>query len=165
MKPFAFSISALIWSIMVLMVGCDEVSLPRLSNTITGNIVGVHDGDSCTLLTDAKEQYKIRLDGIDAPELGQSQGRQAKVTLSGLVMGREVTVRVKGKDRYERTLGVVTVDGKNVNLEMVRLGYAWHYLKYSKDLDLAVAEKDARDAKRGLWADRLPVPPWDWRRR
>ena len=148
-----------------MMVGCDDVGLPRFSNTITGKIVGVHDGDSCTLLTHAKAQYKIRLDGIDAPEMSQAQGGQAKATLSGLVMGREVTVEDKGRDRYERTLGVVTVDGKNVNVEMVRLGYAWHYLKYSSDRALAEAEQEARDTKRGLWADRLPVPPWDWRRK
>ena len=98
------------------MVGCDEVSLPRFSNTITGQIVGVHDGDSFTLLTDAKEQFKIRLDGIDAPELGQPQGRQGKATLSGLVMSRQVTVQDKVKDCFERTLGVVLVVGLNVNL-------------------------------------------------
>jgi micrococcal nuclease len=57
------------------------------------------------------------------------------------------------------------VNGQNVNLEMVRLGYAWHYLKYSKDNDLAEAEKEAREGKRGLWVDRVPVPPWDWRRK
>jgi micrococcal nuclease len=150
---------------MVLMVGCDGAALPQFSNSITGQIVGVHDGDSCTLLTEAKEQYKIRLDGIDAPELGQPQGRQGKATLSDLVMSRQVTVQDKGKDRYGRTLGVVMVNGQNVNLEMVRLGYAWHYLKYSKDNALAKAEKEARAGKRGLWADRVPVPPWDWRRK
>ncbi len=147
------------------MVGCDEVSSPRFSSTITGKIVGVHDGDSITLLTLGKGQHKIRLDGIDAPELSQAQGGQAKATLSGLVMGREVIVDDKGRDRYERTLGVVTVDGKNVNLEMVRLGYAWHYVKYSSDRALAEAEEEARAAKRGLWKDRLPVAPWDWRRK
>jgi micrococcal nuclease len=150
---------------MVLMVGCDGAPLPKFSNTITGQIVGVHDGDSYTLLTESKEQFKIRLDGIDAPELGQPQGRQGKATLSDLEMSRRVTVQDNGKDLYQRTLGVVMVDGKNVNLEMIRLGYAWHYLKYSKDKALAEAEKEARAGKRGLWADRLPVPPWDWRRK
>lgn len=165
MKPSALVIAALISSVMLLLAGCDGAVMPHLGKTIKGQIVGVHDGDSCTLLTDAKEQFKIRLDGIDAPELGQPQGRQGKATLSGLVMSRQVTVQDKGKDRYERTLGVVMVDGLNVNLEMVRLGYAWHYLKYSKDRALANAEKEARAGKRGLWADRLPVPPWDWRRK
>jgi micrococcal nuclease len=71
----------------------------------------------------------------------------------------------KGEDRYGRTLGVMMVDGLNVNREMVRLGYAWHYLKYSNDQALADAEKEARAGKRGLWKDRLPVAPWDWRRK
>ncbi len=131
------------------MVGCDDVGLSRFSKTITGKIVGVHDGDSITLLTLGKGQHKIRLDGIDAPELSQAQGGQAKATLSGLVMGREVTVDDNGRDRYDRTLGVVMVDGKNVNVEMVRLGYAWHYLKYSSDRALAEAEQEARVGKRG----------------
>jgi len=56
------------------------------------------------------------------------------------------------------------LSGKNVTLEMVSLGYAWYYLKYSKDKALADAEKETREGKRRLWADKHPVPPWDWRR-
>ena len=112
---------------MFLMVGCDGAALQQFTNTITSQIVGVHDGDSFALLTEAKVQFKIRLDGIDTPELGQAQGRQAKAAPSDLVISRHVTVQDEGKDRYERTLGIVTVDGKNVNLEMDRLGYAWHF--------------------------------------
>jgi len=150
---------------MLLMGGCDGERYPQNLATITGRVVGVHDGDSITLLTDAKQQIKVRLDGIDAPELSQPHGQKAKVTLSGMVMSRQVTLEDKGTDRYKRTLGVVKVNSQNVNLEMVRLGYAWHYLKYNKDKALADAEKEARKGKRGLWADPSPVPPWDWRRK
>lgn len=165
MKLPSIVIAAGIATLQFFMVECGGSSLNDVSTTITGRVVGVHDGDSITLLTDSRQQIKVRLDGIDAPELRQAFGQKSKVTLSGLVMSRQVTIEDKGEDRYKRTLAVVKVNDLNVNLEMVRLGYAWHYLKYSKNQGLAAAEREAREAKRGLWADDSPVPPWDWRRR
>jgi hypothetical protein len=69
-----------------------------------------------------------------------------------------------GKDRYGRTLGIVRLGKRNVNLELVQEGWAWWYRKYApKNKELASAETAARKAKRGLWADAKPIPPWDWR--
>ena len=131
---------------------------------VAGNVVGVHDGDSLTLLTADRVQLKIRLEGIDAPELGQAFGNAAKKALSDLAFGRRVQVQVTGVDRYKRTLGVVLVDGKNINLEMVRRGLAWRYDQYSKDAALLAAQDAAKAARRGLWADVEPVAPWAWRK-
>lgn len=130
---------------------------------LKGRCVGVHDGDSITVLVPGKVQLKVRLEGIDAPELKQPFSQQSKEGLSSLVFGKAVTLQVTGKDRYKRTLAVVRVEGVNLNLEMVRRGLAWRFDKYSKDEALLNAQNAAKGATRGLWADPRPVPPWDWR--
>lgn len=132
-------------------------------HTLTAKVVGVHDGDSITVLTAAKEQLKVRLEGIDAPELKQPYGRAAKNALSDMVFGREVTLNVIGTDRYDRTLARVLVGEVDVNLQMVKLGLAWRYDKYSKEQALLDAQNAAKAAKTGLWAGADPVPPWEWR--
>ena len=136
------------------------------AETIIGKVVGVHDGDTLTLLDNSKTQIKIRLAEIDAPESHQPYGSRSKQELSGLAFGRPAAVQVQDIDRYGRTVGRVTVDGVDVNAEMVRRGAAWVYRKYAKRQFLFTIEKQARDAKAGLWA--LPeadrVPPWEWRK-
>jgi len=130
---------------------------------LAGKVVGITDGDTLKVLVGAP--INIRLEGIDAPEGGQSFGTQAKKHLSDLCFEKYVTVEVTGVDRYGRTLGFVYVAGANANAGMIRDGYAWHFKEYSKDLQLAKLEVDARKAKRGLWQDASPMPPWDWRDR
>ena len=127
-------------------------------------VVGVHDGDTLTGLNDNKEQFKVRLDAIDAPELGQPFGQASKRALSEKVFGKDVVVVVKTRDKYGRSVGHVLIDGRDVNLEMLEEGMAWHYKKYDKNVRLSRAEEEARTAGRGLWQDRNPVPPWDWRK-
>jgi len=130
----------------------------------TGKVVGVHDGDTFTILYKGKAK-KVRVNGIDCPELGQPFGRSARQYASGLIFGRVVTVSVFGRDRYGRTIGDATLaDGKLLSREMVRAGLAWQYTQYSKDKVLAALEKEARASKRGLWADARPVAPWAWRK-
>jgi endonuclease YncB( thermonuclease family) len=133
--------------------------------SITGKVVGVHDGDTMTVLTPAKESVKVRLHGIDSPEAKQAFGSRAKQELSSLTFGKQVRVNVEDKDRYGRTVGRVFVGNVDVNAEMVRRGFAWWYRNYAKkDVGLATAEAEAKNAGRGLWADKTPVPPWDFRR-
>lgn len=127
-------------------------------------VIGVHDGDTLTGLDDTKTQHKVRLDAIDAPELGQPFGQAAKKGLAEKVFGKNVVVTVKTRDRYGRTVGHVLIDGRDVNLEMLEEGMAWHYKKYDTNVRLSRAEENARAARKGLWQDRNPVPPWDWRR-
>lgn len=133
------------------------------AETIAGRVVGVTDGDTLTLLVNGRDQVKVRLAWIDAPEAGQPYGQQAKQALSALVFGREVLVTSSGHDRYGRTLGVVTVASSDVQAEQVRRGLAWVYRQYSNDSHLLTLEGEARSARRGLWADASPVPPWAWR--
>lgn len=127
-------------------------------------MVGVHDGDTITVLTADKERVRIRLEGIDAPELGQPFGKESKKVLSDLIFGKLVIVHDKGPDIYKRTLGRVICGPVDVNLEMVRQGFAWWFRRYSNELALITAENEAKQNQRGLWADKEPVPPWLWRK-
>jgi micrococcal nuclease len=131
---------------------------------LTGKIVGVSDGDTVILLTAENIQYKIRLQGVDCPEIHQAFGQKAKQFASDLVFQKNVSVNVFGTDRYGRTLGeVVLPGGVSLNKELVKNGFAWHYKKYSNDLELAQLEIEARNAKIGLWTDPSPAPPWEFR--
>lgn len=131
--------------------------------TIEGQVVAITDGDTIKILRDQK-QYKIRLNGIDAPEKTQAYGRKSKAYLSGLVFGKNVAVIVRDTDRYGRYVGDVMLDGKSANAAMVAAGYAWFYAAYSKDQSLALLERQAKAKRLGLWADASPTPPWEYRR-
>ena len=125
----------------------------------------VADGDTITILDANNNLHKIRLHGIDTPERGQAYGQAAKDMMSGLVAGRDVGIEVKDTDRYGRTVGVVYLDGNNINLELVRRGYAWWYQRYARtEADLEEGEINAKTNRLGLWADPNPIAPWDWRR-
>jgi endonuclease YncB( thermonuclease family) len=136
---------------------------------ITGRVVGVSDGDTITVLAAGNRQLKVRLDGIDAPESKQAFGAKAKQSLSELVYGRTVTVTGSKTDRYGRTVGNVAVDGRDVGLVQIERGNAWFYRQYARELDgdrardYERAEVRARADRLGLWADRKPVEPWEWR--
>lgn len=130
--------------------------------TLTGEVVGVTDGDTIRLLQ-GKQQYKIRLNGIDAPELKQAYGKKSKEYLAALVFGKQVDVIVRETDRYGRYVGDLRIAGKSASEELVAVGLAWQYTYYSKDQTLAALEKAARAKRLGLWADPSPVPPWEFR--
>jgi micrococcal nuclease len=126
-------------------------------------VVRVVDADSLRALHDGKE-LDIRLEGIDCPEHGQAFGHKPKQATSELAFGKTVIIRPTGADQHGRTLAnVILPDGRNLNRELVRLGYARWFRRYSKDESLGCLEADARHARRGLWADAKPIAPWDWR--
>ncbi len=130
----------------------------------SGKVVNVADGDTLTVLREY-EQVKVRMVEIDAPEKGQAFGNRSKQALARLVQGKQVEVREEGTDRYGRTLGRVYQAGLDVNAEMVRLGMSWVYVRYAKDQSLYQIEAEAKVQQRGLWVDKVPVPPWEWRQR
>ena len=138
---------------------------------LQGRVVRVADGDTVTVLDQAKVQHRIRLAGIDAPERGQPCGERAKDHLSSVVAGRQVVVAWDKRDRYGRMVGKVLLDGRDVNLAMVQAGLAWHYKAYALEqseedrLTYSRAEDSARRSRTGLWVDPHPMAPWDWRRR
>ena len=149
---------------MKKLILCLVLFINTLAYGLTGKVVSIADGDTLTVLTEDKQQVKVRLSGIDTPEKNQAYGTQAKQMLSGKVFGYVVRVEDHGKDQYGRTLGDVYLGDLWINYEMVKGGWAWHYKQYSDDERLAKAEKEARLARRGLWAGPNPMPPWDFRR-
>jgi endonuclease YncB( thermonuclease family) len=130
---------------------------------VTWRVVGVSDGDTLTALDESNTKHKVRLHGIDAPEIGQPFGTKSREALGTLTVRKTATLHLHGRDRYGRDLARVEVDGVDVNVALVKDGLAWHYARYDKSPELAKAERDARDAKRGVWADTGAVPPWEWR--
>lgn len=145
--------------ILLLLLFLQIAAFPQ-----TGKVIGVLDGDTIDMLIDGRP-YRIRLEGIDAPEKRQAYGQRSRQHLSDMIYGKQVKLSSSGSDRYGRTLGhIYTADGVWVNREMIVAGYAWHYKQYSSDFRLSVAEDAARNSKAGLWNDKNPVPPWDYRR-
>jgi micrococcal nuclease len=133
------------------------------AQSFAGRVIGVADGDTLDVLVN-REPRRVRLADVDAPEKGQAYGQRAKQAVSALAFGKTVTVVVKGQDRYRRTLGeVLLADGSSLNKQLVRDGWAWQYKRYSSDRVLAALEAEARQARRGLWADPHARPPWEFR--
>ena len=140
-------------------------SQPVRAAELLGQVVGISDGDTLTLLTPERQQVRVRLYGIDAPESRQPYGTRAQQELSTLAFRQAVRVVVEDTDRYGRTVGRVWAGTVDVNAELIRRGAAWVYRQYNRDPALPRLEAEARQARRGLWA--LPaneqVPPWEWR--
>lgn len=127
-------------------------------------ITSVVDGDTFTVLH-GRQQIRVRLDGIDAPEKSQPFSERSREQLSQL-LGRRVTLRVTGQDQYGRKLvEALTPDGRSINQEMVRAGWAWWFRRYApRNRALEALELEAREARRGLWREEEPTPPWEFRR-
>ncbi|HEX7530001.1 MAG TPA: thermonuclease family protein [Pyrinomonadaceae bacterium] len=140
------------------------------SQTLNGRVVSVADGDTVTVLDANDAQHRIRLEGIDAPESHQAFGEQSRQSLAEMISGKEVTVNYQKTDQYGRLVGKILFDGRDINLEQVRAGMAWHYKFYEneqtpEDRELyAKAEETARSVRRGLWQDPNPVEPYQFRK-
>lgn len=130
-----------------------------------GSVVGVTDGDTIKVLTADKLQLKVRLTEIDAPERSQPFGNRAKQSLSEICFNKVAVIDSLGTDRYGRVLGRVTCNGVDANAKMVIDGMAWVYTKYNTDPSLITYQSKAKVARKGLWQEPNPVPPWEWRRR
>jgi micrococcal nuclease len=163
----SLSLSALLTCLLLIQAfSCQPAAAqgPRYPYTIVGEVVGVTDGDTIKVLR-GKALYKVRLNGIDAPERKQAYGRKAKEFLSSLVFEKRVEVIVRDRDRYGRYVGDVMIGGKSASAELVAAGLAWQYVAYSKDRSLTALQMAARSRGIGLWADRSPLPPWEFRRK
>nr|CAA6812403.1 MAG: Endonuclease YncB, thermonuclease family [uncultured Thiotrichaceae bacterium] len=136
-----------------------------------GKVVRVTDADTITILGSDKKRYKIRLQGIDAPEKKQNYGAACKDKLSAMVLNRRVDVEAYKKDRYKRVIAKVMLGDKDMALELIKQGCGWHYKAYadeqswSDQRNYAAAEKHARNNKLGLWRAARPQAPWDYRKR
>ena len=153
---------------LIVFFGFLFLSIPV--SAFPGKVVSITDGDTVKVLrSDTHIQVKIRLAGIDTPEKKQAYGQKAKKFTASLIANRVVEVKPITKDRYGRTVGYIYCNDQDVNLEIVKAGYAWVYRRYapkprSKADTYFAGENQARKRKLGLWADPHPVPPWEWRR-
>ncbi len=140
------------------------------ADTLNGKVVKITDGDTLVILDTDMTQHKIRLSGIDAPESNQPFGQRSKEALSALVAGQQVEVDWHKRDRYQRIVGKVIAQGRDVNLAQVRAGMAWWYRKYANEQSQVdqrlyeAAEAKAMKDRVGLWSDKDPIPPWEWRK-
>jgi endonuclease YncB( thermonuclease family) len=155
------------------------LSLPYIRHTrsvatpliFDGRVVGVDDGDTITVLDSSNQNHRIRIQGIDAPEKRQPFGTQSKQQLSQKVFDKLVVIQWSKHDRYGRIVGKVILNGRDVCLDQIKAGMAWHYKDYQdeqtpEDRQLySDAEDAARFSRTGLWIDPNPTPPWDFRHR
>jgi micrococcal nuclease len=172
MKKSFLSFKSLFGKLLLLMGMVSLLSLTAptvLANTkptgeLEGKVVYVIDGDTVTVLSD-NTQYRIRLNGIDAPEKSQAYGNKSKEYLRSMVYQKYVTVTLYGHDRYGRYIGMIhTDDIDDVNGAMIQAGMAWHYAHYYPSEEYAAYQRDAQEAGLGLWADSNPIPPWEFRK-
>jgi endonuclease YncB( thermonuclease family) len=148
------------------------------AETITGHVIGVTDGDTITVLDADRQQHKIRLQGIDAPEKAQPFGQRSKKNLSRLVFNKEVRVEWEKRDRYRRIVGKVWVQPAScptcpmtldVGHAQITVGLAWWYRRYATEQSpqdrgaYEFSEQEARAKRVGLWRDADQMPPWEWR--
>lgn len=153
----------LIVLIAINIAGCKNAELNEPVAAVVGKVVKVVDGDTLHVYSN-KGTYKIRLFGIDAPERGQAYGKRAKEHLEFLVAGKQVIAIVESKDRYGRYVASVKVQSKDVCAEMLTAGYAWHYKQYDNNKYYDELQREAKKAKRGLWLDKKPQAPWEYRK-
>lgn len=151
---------------LVIVAALVLIATAAFADPIAARVVGVHDGDTITVLTPDKHQIKIRFAEIDAPELSQPYGKKAKQRLSLMVFGKEVSITPITTDKYRRMVARVYHGNRDINLAMVQSGAAWAYRKYLTDPAFLEAEAKARNTRSGLWglqSDQI-MPPWEWRR-
>ena len=148
---------------------CQERSHFVKGQILTGKVVKVIDGDTVHLADSTNMLHKIRLQTIDAPESNQAFGFEAKQDLERAILNKEVTVQYDAVDRYCRIVGKVLINQRDVCLEQIRAGMAWHEKRYEKEQtaedrdSYTNAEDDARASRRGLWRDPNPIDPYEFR--
>ncbi len=150
------------WSLPFLLF----LFLPSFSGAsdISGTVISIVDGDTFDVEHEQGIE-RVRLNGIDAPETGQHFSQHARQFIEEMTAGQHVTIETKGRDKYEQTISdVFLADGRHLNKELVKAGLAWWFCRYSVDAELQQLEEDAREAKRGLWKDPAPTPPWIYRK-
>lgn len=130
-----------------------------------GNVIKVYDGDTITVVNNRNEKVKIRLYGIDAPELKQTYGKTSQMNLEKLIKNKTIEYEIMSKDRYGRIVAIIYFDGKSINEWLVANGFAYVYDSYNDMLDIyKPLEEKAKNEKLGLWAIKNMIKPSDYRK-
>lgn len=136
------------------------------ARTFSAKVIAVLDGDTVLVLRGSRNRQpeKVRLADIDAPEKEQPFGMASRQSLSGLVLKKQVRVSSQATDDYGRLVAHLVADGRSVNEEQVRRGMAWEYSRSRGDRRYTALQNEARQARRGLWAQPDPMSPQQWRK-
>ncbi len=138
-------------------------SPPVRSQVIYGKATYISDGDTFRFISIDSIKYKVRIAGIDCPERLQPFGLEAKEFVMHRILETGISINIKNTDRYGRKVASVCFDGKDLGAELLKMGLAWQYNTYSKDLKMKKFEQKARKKKLGLWSVANPIPPWEFR--
>lgn len=131
---------------------------------ISGKVVSVIDGNTIEFQTSDNETFKFVLSGIDAPELNQEYGDEAKKLLEKLLAGEEAIIYMEGKDRLGNRVGsLIYKKGKDPRVDLLEKGLAWTAEKNPKP-DFELLKEAAKSHEKGLWEQPNPTPPWIFRR-
>jgi micrococcal nuclease len=161
--PNADNFNRRLINLAVFLALSTGAAVPQVTE-FSAPVTKISDGNTIQVLHEGVSK-RIRLFGIDCPEIDQPFGTTAKKFISDLALGKTVKVRVRDVDHQRVVADITLPDARMLNQELVRAGLAWWYGITSKaDAELHRLEIEARVAKRGLWIDRNPVPPWTWRR-
>ena len=173
--------STLFWLVLAIIVllvawffqGTDPSQNSRSSTgkmEVNAKVVRISDGDTFEVIFDGKKEKKrIRMLAIDAPELKMKGGAESKKSLTDLIK-KCVFVQQAYEDQYKRVVGKVLCDGQDLNLEQIKNGHAWLYERHRKDAfagdgtKYAEAQKYAKEHNLGLWKEKNPKAPWEWRK-
>jgi micrococcal nuclease len=182
-KPFLIrAIFALIILAGLITFLLSSISFAREPiRTVTGTVTKVSDGDTIHVTTPEQTKLKVRLYGMDAPETsninrrtgrvskpGQPYGEESWKALGAKILGSHVRLDIIDRDRYKRMVGLIWIGDRNINIEMIREGYAEAYVEYLKEpyrSEFMRAELEARSAKRGIWSLPDYERPRDFKKR
>ena len=153
MRNFRFLICATLFCINGLAYAAE----------FTGKVIAVLDGDTLLVMRGGYP-VKVRLAEVDAPEKAQPYGAASQKSLAEMVMGKQIQVSSRAVDDYGRMVATVSIDELNVNYEQVRRGMAWEYSRFHSNRELVALQREAQQARRGLWAGAGAVEPAQWRK-
>ena len=140
MNSIRLKIAFLYLAITLHALGCFQQS--EKDEVLKGKVIKVYDGDTLTISV-ADKKHRIRLEGIDAPELDQKYGKNSRDFLKQKLLGQNVEIRVKNIDIYQRKVGQIYYKSESVNLTMIKEGCAWHYKEFSDNNIYANAQSTA----------------------
>jgi endonuclease YncB( thermonuclease family) len=158
--------------VLVLLSACAH------AETLTGHVIGISSGDTLTVLAD-RQRTRVRIAGIDAPDMRQTFGQSSRRSLSRLVFQKDVRLECRSAGGSEPKVCKVWVQPSDcptcgmtldAGLAQIVTGMAWWLREHAKEQSeedrgrYESAEIEARERHRGLWSDLHPVPPWEWRR-
>jgi endonuclease YncB( thermonuclease family) len=151
-------------SILFVWLLLTNIALSSAQQTLVGYVIKIVDGDTYDILVD-KATHRVRMASIDAPERGMPFSKEAKQYLAGMCFNKNIKITFSKRDRSNRIIAFSYLeDGRELSAEMIKAGFAWHYLKYSNDAVFNQLEQRARQNKVGLWFDPYPLAPWDHRK-